>query len=75
MTEGADQSSECDGPSCTEDWPTFGLRYTFNPKQSVREERFAPDELFLFDPDGIDLEGSRWISAERGSYVSIEETR
>lgn len=75
MSEGVDQANECDDPSSTESWPTFGLRYTFNPKQSVREERFAPDELFLFDPDSIGLDDSRWISAERDSYVSIEETR
>lgn len=75
MSEGADQSSTVDEPSCTESWPSFGLRCTFNPKQSVREEGFAPDELFLFDPDSIDLDGSRWISAERGSYVPLEKTR
>lgn len=69
-----DQSGSCDDPSCTEDWPTFALRFTFNPK-SVREERFDPDELFVFDPDRLDVDDSHWIAAERGSYVPIEDVR
>lgn len=56
------------------DWPTFALRYTFSPGQIGLDGRFAPDEVVVFDatrgrPD------SRWISAERGSYVSVEEIR
>jgi len=75
MSERVDGSANVDEASCTKDWPTFALRYTFNPRRSVREERFDPDELFLFDPDRLDIDESRWIAAKRGSYVDIENVR
>lgn len=61
-------------PSAVDNWPTFALRYTFNPAGIGLSERFDPDEVVVFDathgrPD------RRWIAAKRGSYVSIEETR
>lgn len=61
--------------SCTSDWPSFALRYTFNPDRSVRSESFDADELFVFDPTRIAESNAHWISAERGSYVSVEDVR
>lgn len=60
--------------SAVRDWPTFALRYTFNPNGIGIDFGFDPDEVVVFDatrgrPD------SRWIAAKRGSYVSVEETR
>jgi hypothetical protein len=57
------------------DWPAFGLRYTFNPDDVVDCRPFAPDELVVFDPAEGDSASGSWIAAERGSYVSIEDTR
>jgi len=76
MSEGSPgQSNRTDEADATEDWPSFALRYTFNPDQSVRQERFDPDELFVFDPNQIDGEEAGWITAERGAYVAIEDVR
>lgn len=60
--------------STVEDWPTFALRYTFNPNGIGIDFGFDPDEVVVFDatrgrPD------SRWVAAKRGSYVSVEEIR
>lgn len=57
-----------------DDWPTFALRYTFNPGGIGLSEEFETDEVVVFDatrgrPD------SRWIAARRDAYVSIDEIR
>lgn len=56
------------------DWPTFALRYTFNPSGVGIDFGFAPDEVVVFDATRGRPE-ERWIAAEHGSYVSVEETR
>ncbi|MEM4781265.1 MAG: hypothetical protein QXG03_06880 [Halalkalicoccus sp.] len=57
-----------------EDWPTFALRYTFNPGGVGLDREFRSDEVIVFDATrGRPAE--RWIAAERDSYVSLEEVR
>lgn len=56
------------------DWPVFSLRYTFNPEPMAGREQFSPDELVIHDRTEDDPR-TRWIAAERGSYVSIEDVR
>lgn len=53
-------------------WPRFTLRYTFNPEELDAPVSFDPDELVAFDPSSGD---DAWISATRGSYIDIEDTR
>lgn len=67
--------SETQEVSCAEDWPTFPLRYTFNPEGLVGRDRIDPDELVVFDPASPGGIGGAWVTAERGSYVSIEDVR
>ena len=55
------------------DWPNFGIRYTFNPSGVGIRGTFKPDEVVCFD--AIAGPERCWISAERGSFVSLEETR
>lgn len=57
----------------TAHWPTFPLLYTFNPSNVGVPDTFDPDELVVFDPSGSD--DGAWLSADRGSYVAIEDTR
>lgn len=66
--------SEHRSVSATEEWPTFALSYTFNPERLAGRDRIAPDELVVFDSAEPCIE-TAWITAERGSYVSIEDTR
>lgn len=56
------------------DWPTFALRYTFNPGGVGFEENFGPNEVVVFDPTRGQPD-NRWIAAEAGSYVSFDEVR
>lgn len=66
-------NSELVSAESTDHWPSFSLRYTFNP-EDIDGPEFRPDELVVFDAsrtDGTDT----WISAARDSYVAIEETR
>lgn len=58
----------------TTDWPTFALRYTFNPAGVGLGRAFDPDEVVVFDATRGDLD-DRWISAARGSYVAVEAIR
>lgn len=58
----------------TREWPTFCLNYTFDPEGIERREEPAPDELVVFDASTAQI-GSAWVTAERGSYVSIEDVR
>lgn len=60
--------------SSIEDWPTFALRYTFNPAGIGLDHAFDPDEVVVFDATRRRLD-DRWIAAERGSYVPVEEMR
>lgn len=60
--------------SATREWPTFALTYTFDPGDLVGRGEPAPDELVVFDPARSGV-GSSWLTAERGSYVSIEDAR
>jgi len=72
MTRG--QSDESNAAS-TADWPTFGLTYTYNPSELALSLDLCPDELVVFEPDdGGDI-GENWITAERGSYLPIEDAR
>lgn len=73
MTDRAVEES-ARGASATEDWPTFPITYTFNPGDLVGRDEPAPDELVLFEAD--DRTGTTaWVTAERGSYVSVEDVR
>lgn len=56
------------------DWPVFSLRYTFNPEKMAGRQEFQPDELVIHERDQDDPR-TRWMAAERGSYVSIEDVR
>lgn len=67
--------SETQEPMCADDWPTFPLRYTFNPEGVAGRERIDPDELVVFDPGRPGGIGDSWVTAERGSYVCIEDVR
>lgn len=70
-----EQSNQSEPPStqsCVGDWPTFDLQFTFNPD---RDRALNPDEIFVFDPERIATDDTHWISAERGSYVAIEDVR
>ncbi|WP_101295147.1 hypothetical protein [Halegenticoccus soli] len=54
------------------EWPSFELEYAFNP--GVADVELAPDEVVVYDRRS-GISGARWIAAERGSYVPVEETR
>jgi hypothetical protein len=69
MSEGQSEQQQA-----VEDWPTFALRYTFNPSGIGIRCGFEPDEVVVFDATRGDLEDS-WLSATRGSYLLVEETR
>lgn len=60
--------------SATREWPTFALSYTFNPEDLVDRGETAPDELVVYDTGDAQI-GKAWITATRGSYVSIEDAR
>lgn len=71
MTRNVETSAAPDEHS---EWPTFDLRYTFNPQDIDCPEELAPDDLVVFDPtDGTD--GGGWITADRGAYVDVEDAR
>lgn len=73
MTDGQSNRSEVtDSQSSVSDWPTFDLQYTFNPE---RKRSLDPDEVFVFDPDNVAQSDTYWISADRDSYVPIEDVR
>lgn len=61
-------------PLAVRDWPTFALRYTFNPDGIGLSHRSDPDEVVVFDATR-GRPGDRWIAAKRDSYVSIEKIR
>lgn len=61
-------------PSATGDWPTFSLRYTFNPDGVEGRGRIDPDDLVVFDPAN-DAIGEAWVIAARGAYVAVEDAR
>lgn len=65
--------SELAGTESTDRWPSFSLRYTFNP-DDIDAPEFRPDDLVVFDAGSPDSEEA-WMAASRGSYVAIEETR
>ncbi len=69
MTESSSEQA-----SAVEDWPTFALRYTFNPAGVGLDRAFDPDEVVVFDPTRGRLDDS-WIAAQRGSYIPVEEMR
>ncbi|WP_129114259.1 hypothetical protein [Halegenticoccus tardaugens] len=54
------------------EWPRFELEFTFNPKLAGRE--FDPDEVVVYDRR-VGVSATRWIAAERGSYVAVDEVR
>ncbi|SEP21836.1 hypothetical protein SAMN04487948_12250 [Halogranum amylolyticum] len=58
----------------TGEWPDFTLDYTFNPDLDGVVGEFAPDEVVLFDRER-GMTATQWLSAERGSYVSLDEVR
>lgn len=66
--------TDAEQSSVVEDWPTFALRYTFNPSGVGLNGGFAADEVVVFDATRGCLD-QRWIAAKRGSYVAIENTR
>lgn len=58
----------------TDEWPSYDLEYTFNPNFDGIVADFEPDEVVVFDPRNGMTRG-RWLSADRGSYVSVEDIR
>lgn len=65
---------DADRTPAVEDWPTFALRYTFNPGGIGLDAGFDADEVVVFDATRGRLD-DRWIAAKRGSYVSVQEIR
>jgi len=55
------------------EWPSFTLKYTFNPKDIAPDATFEPNEAVMYDES--DRREGRWISAKYGSYISITEVR
>lgn len=53
-------------------WPSFALEYTFNPRETAPDVEFAPDEVVFYDPDAG---STRWMSADRGSFVPVEDVQ
>lgn len=54
-------------------WSGVTLRYAFNPDfESLASS--DPDELVVFEP-GRDAPGDRWMTAERGSFVGLDDAR
>lgn len=72
MSESEQRAAPGEEADC---WPTFPLRYTFNPEGIDRDDGFAPDELVVFDPARTDGVDGAWLSARRESYVGIEDVR
>jgi hypothetical protein len=58
-----------------DDWPTFALEFTYNPRDVSLRGEFAPDEVVIFDPTCREDGGDRWISGARDSHVSVDEMR
>lgn len=56
-------------------WPTFPLRYTFNPAEVDGPDSLDPDELVVFDAKRTGGGNGAWLSASRDSYVAIEDVR
>lgn len=54
-------------------WPEFTVKYAFGRQVPGIDAVFEADEVVLFDP--IRTGSSHWISAEKGAYVPLEETR
>lgn len=54
-------------------WPRVSLRYAFNPGFEALASS-DPDELVVFEP-GSDGPGECWMTAERGSYASLDDAR
>ncbi|WP_254538903.1 hypothetical protein [Halomarina litorea] len=54
-----------------DEWPTYELDWTFNPRESTLPS-VAPDELVVFDPNAT---STRWVAAGRNSFVTIEDVR
>lgn len=65
--------SELARAESTDHWPSFSLRYTFNP-DDIEGPEFRPDDLVVFDASQGD-DTDTWIAASRDSYLPIEETR
>lgn len=57
-----------------EDWPTFALRYTFNPGAIGLDREFASDEVIVFDATR-GRPTQRWVAAERDSYLPLTDVR
>lgn len=55
------------------EWPRFTVKYAFGCQVPGIDAVFDADEVVLFDPT---RKGStHWVSAKKGSYVPLEETR
>lgn len=57
----------------TDDWPRYTFKYAFGCQVPGIDALFDADEVVLFDPTRTG--SSHWISAKKGSYVPLEETR
>lgn len=66
-------SKQVDVASELSDWPTFGIRHSFNPEDVAENYTFEPNEVVLYDAK--DYEDGRWISAKYGSYQPITQLR
>lgn len=70
MSTGTEEASAVD------DWPAFALQFTYNPPACdfSPEVEFESDEVVVYETQADAMSG-RWLSAERGSYVSVDEMR
>lgn len=59
--------------SATGDWPRFTVKYAFGRQVPGIDAVFDADEVVLFDPTRTG--NADWLSAKKGSYVPLEETR
>lgn len=72
MSGGQSEATTCES---TDDWPAFTLTHTYNPTDVAVSLDLDPDELVVFEPSSDGDIGECWLTAERGSYVSIETVR
>lgn len=69
--------TDVDAPD-PEEFPRASLEFGFNPSASdcPADAEFGPDELVVYE--ALAARGTaagRWLSAARGSFVGLDETR
>jgi hypothetical protein len=65
-----------DDRPAAEEFPSPSLQHAFNPREGEfpNDVEFGPDELVVYESQSA-ATGGRWISAERGSFVGLDERR